>query len=153
MPKRPDYDGFVTIAEGVEWAKSHPYALMNPTPDNTLYIDASKLDFGSLSTSNFSVVGAKEPQDLFNKLNIIESAINPTLFATVYALGRVNMILQNKDTRTVKIVNDSATDYDWNLGGSFMRNTFIINNNRLTGIDPHKHGFKVYYYGVGTLRK
>ncbi len=63
------------------------------------------------------------------------------------------MILQNKDTRTVKIVNDSATDYDWNLGGGFMRNTFIKSNNSLTGIDPHKHGFKVYYYGFGTLRK
>ena len=35
------------------------------------------------------------------------------------------MILLNKDAGTVKIVNDSATDYDWNIGGGSKRNTFI----------------------------
>ena len=36
---RPDFDGFVTREEGIGWAKSHPGALKNPTPENTLYID------------------------------------------------------------------------------------------------------------------
>ena len=153
LPTRPDYDGFVTVSEGIEWAKSHPDALNNPTPDNTLYLDASKLDFGSISTSDFPTVGEVTPQNLFNNSNILESAYNPVLFATVYALGRVNMILQNKDNGTVKIVNDPATDYDWNVGGGPKRNTFIRVNNWLTGIDPNKHGFKTYYYGVGKLRK
>ena len=42
LPNRPDYDGFVTVGEGISWAKSHPNALKNPTPDNILYIDASQ---------------------------------------------------------------------------------------------------------------
>uniref|UniRef100_A0AB33JHG5 Uncharacterized protein n=1 Tax=Prevotella sp. GTC17262 TaxID=3236797 RepID=A0AB33JHG5_9BACT len=153
LSTRPDYDGVVTISEGIDWAKSHPNALNNPTPDNTLYIDASKLDFGSISTSDFPEVGEKTPQNLFNNSNIAESPINPILCSTVYALGRVNMILQNRRAGTVTIVNDSATDYDWNAGGGAKRNIFIKINNKLTEIDPQKHGFKTYYYGVGKLRR
>ncbi len=54
---------------------------------------------------------------------------------------------------TVKIVNNSATDYDWNVGGGSKRDSFIRTNNSLFGINPQIHGFKTYYYGVGTLRK
>jgi hypothetical protein len=42
---------------------------------------------------------------------------------------------------------------DWNVGGGTKRDSFIKTNNFLFGIDPKKHGFKTYYYGVGTLRK
>lgn len=153
LPNRPDYDGFVSVAEGINWAKSHPNALKNPTPDNMLYIDAAQLDFGALSTSDFPRVGIKKDQNLFNDANILESAINPTLLATVYALGRVNMILTDRNRGTVQIVNDEATDYDWNVGGGSKRNTFIQTNNTLFGINPQTHGFKTFYYGVGTLRK
>ena len=69
LSKRPDYDGFVTISEGIAWAKAHPGALENPTPDNTLYIDASKLNFGSLTTSDFANIGVSESQNLFNNSN------------------------------------------------------------------------------------
>ena len=31
------------------------------------------------------------------------------------------MILVNKQQKTVRIVNNSATDYDWNLGGGTKR--------------------------------
>lgn len=153
LPNRPDYDGFVTVAEGIDWAKSHPNALTNPTPDNTLYIDAAKLDFGSLSTSDFPKTGVLTPQNLFEKRNIIESAINPELMATVYALGRVDMILTNRSQCTVKIVNNNATDYDWNVGGGTKRDAFIRVNNLIFGINPNIHGFKTYYYGVGNLRR
>ena len=85
--------------------------------------------------------------------NILESVSNPELMATVYALGRVNMVLTNRAKGTVKIVNDSATDYDWNIGGGTKRDSFIRTNNFLFGIDPKIHGFKTYYYGVGTLRR
>ena len=78
---------------------------------------------------------------------------NSTLLATVYALGRVNMILTDRNKGTVKIVNDEATDYDWNVGGGSKRNTFIHINNTMFGINPQIHGFKTFYYGVGTLRK
>ena len=153
LPSRPDFDGFVTVAEGIGWAKSHPNALKNPTPDNILYLDASQLDFGDISTSDFPKVGVSTPQNLFTNKNIIESAVNPELMATVYALGRVDMILTNRTQGTVRIVNNSATDYDWNEGGGSKRNTFIHINNSIFGINPQIHGFKTYYYGVGLLRR
>lgn len=153
LPQRPDYDGFVTIDEGIQWAKSHPNALKNPTPDNTLYLDASQLDFGDLSTSDFPSVGKVTPQKLFTTKNVVESAFNANLMCTVYALGRVNMILTDRTLRTITIVNDAATDYDWNLGGGFKRNVSISINNLAFRINPKIHGFKTFYYGIGTLRK
>lgn len=153
LPNRPDYDGFVTVGEGIDWAKSHPNALTNPTPDNMLYIDASKFDYGALSTSDFPNVGVVKAQNLFVNSNIIESLSNPELMAAVYALGRVDMILTNRAQGTVKIVNNSATDYDWNVGGGIKRDLFIRANNGVFNINPQIHGFKTYYYGVGTLRK
>ena len=153
LSSRPDYDGFVTIGEGIAWAKAHPYALQHPTPDNTLYIDASQLDFGSISISDFEKVGVSKPQNLFVESNIVSSFSNPTLLATVYALGRVKMILTDRNNGSVKIVNDEATDYDWNLGGGTKRNRFIKANNFLFNINPNKHGFKTYYYGIGHLNQ
>jgi RHS repeat-associated protein len=153
LSSRPDYDGVVSIAEGIAWAKDHPGALDNPTPDNTLYIDAAKCNFGFLSTSDFKYDGVKEPQNLFTDKNLAAAAINPGIAATVYALGAVDMILLDKDKKTVKVVNNSATDYDWNTGGTVKRDRFIRTNNFLTGINPQIHGFKTYYYGIGRLRK
>ena len=153
LPARPDYDGFVTIREGVGWAKSHPGALQNPTPDNMLYIDASKLDFGVLSTAEFPQEGVATPKNLFTDENIKASILNPTLMATVYALGCVNMILTDRAQGTVMIVNDNAVYYDWNLGGGSQRDTYIRVNNALFNINPKIHGFIPYYYGTGTLRR
>jgi hypothetical protein len=153
LSSRPDYDGTVAIAEGIAWAKAHPGALNNPTADNTLYIDASKCDFGFLSTSDFDEVGKIEPQNLFTNANLAAAAINPFVTATVYALGAVDMILLDRNQKTVQIVNNSATDYDWNIGGTVKRDRFIRTNNFLTGINPQIHGFKTYYYGTGRLRK
>lgn len=153
LPNRPDYDGFVTVAEGIDWAKANPGALNNPTPDNTLYIDASQLDFGGLSTSDFPSVGVSSPQNLFSDRNIVESLSNYVLMSTVYALGRVDMILLNRNQGTVRIVNNSATDYDWNVGGGAKRDAFIRTNNKIFNINPNNHGFKTFYYGIGTLRR
>ena len=151
LSSRPDYDGFVTIAEGIAWAKDHPNALKSPTPDNTLYIDASKLDFGGLSTSDFENVGEIKSQNLFD-LPLLKSALLYTLRNTVYALGRVDMILVNREQKTVRIVNNSATDYDWNLGGGAKRNLFIKAERRRAGLND-THGFKTFYYGLGRLKK
>lgn len=153
LSSRPDYDGIVSIADGISWAKAHPGALNNPTADNTLYIDASKCNFGFLSTADFNEVGKIEPQNLFTNENLAAAAINPFVTATVYALGAVDMILLDRNQRTVQVVNNNATDYDWNTGGSKKRDTFIRINNTLTGISPQIHGFKTYYYGTGRLRK
>ena len=150
---RPDYDGYVTIIEGIQWAMTHPYALKNPTPDNTLYIDTSKMDFGALSVDDFDEIGVSTPQNLFDWSNVRISITNSNVRATVYALGRVNMILHNRKYGTISIVNNNATDYDWNTGGGSTRDIAIRINNSIFFLDPSKHGFKTYYYGFGTIRQ
>ncbi len=81
---------------------------------------------------------------------------NPTIASTVYALGRIDMVLINKEAKTVQIVNDfnkdydRATDYDWNSGGGFMRSTAIAIEKRRASI-PKNAGVRVFYYGIGKL--
>jgi RHS repeat-associated protein len=152
LKNRPDYDGFVTITEGVEWAKSHVGALEKPTAENTLYIDASKLDFGNTATTVFDAVGETTAINLFNTGNFRESTVNETLRGTVYALGRVDLILTNRENKTVQVVNNSATDYDWNTGGGPVREAAIKIERARTGLND-THGFKTFYYGTGVLRK
>lgn len=68
------------------------------------------------------------------------------------------MILTNRDARSVSIVNDynlpanRATDYDWNRGGGFLRSTLIDAERSRTGLND-THGFRVFYYGSGTLNR
>ncbi|MBR0333607.1 MAG: RHS repeat-associated core domain-containing protein [Bacteroidales bacterium] len=153
IPNRPDYDGFVTALEGIRWAKSHPGALGNPTPDNMLYINTALLDFGNISDRQYIEIKDKNRTNLFKFVNLIESAINPRLRATVYALGRVSVTLIDEEERMFEISNDDATNYDWNEGGGGFRELFIKVNNFVYGINPQMHGFQTYYYGVGILRQ
>ena len=152
LPERPDWDGFPTIKESVAWAKAHPNALEKPTPDNMLYINSAKLDFGNIPTSRFDKLNEVTPINLFNVGNVAASITNPRLRATVYALGRVNMQLIDKDSKKVKIVNDEATDYDWNRGGRFLRDKLILEE-RIRHEMNDSHGFKVFYYGIGILNQ
>ncbi len=157
LKDRPDYDGVVTVTEGVEWAKNNVGALDNPTPDNMLYIDSSKLDFGDVNTSNFQNLNEKTPINLFSKNNLLNSGLNSKLRATVYALGRVNMKLTDRLWGKAQVVNDynqssgRATDYDWNKGGSLMRRAFINAERARTGLND-THGFRAYYYGTATIK-
>src|SRR5690606_15788868 len=66
LPARSDWDGFVTISEGVAWAKAHPGALQNPTADNMLYVNSATLDFGGLSESDFPQLNKPTDLNLFN---------------------------------------------------------------------------------------
>ncbi|MBP6871378.1 MAG: RHS repeat-associated core domain-containing protein [Bacteroidales bacterium] len=158
LSSRPDYNGIVTREDGISWAKLNPGALDNPTPDNMLYIDASKLDFGNISTSDFQNINESTPINLLNAGNFVASAFNKTLESSVYALGRVNMVLQSRESRSVSIVNDynlksdRATDYDWNKGGGIARSTLINAERKLNGL-KESHGFRTYYYGNGILNK
>ncbi|MCQ2211682.1 MAG: RHS repeat-associated core domain-containing protein, partial [Paludibacteraceae bacterium] len=158
IPGRPDYDGFVTVDEGVQWAKNHPDALQNPTPDNTLYINTAKLDFGPVSTDMFKNENEVTAVNLFpiksfgDFIEAGKSRINEKRYGTVYALGRCNLILLSREDKTVAVVNDEATDYDWNGGGAGHRNSFIQWERNRKGLDD-RHGFKVYYYGIGKLNK
>lgn len=151
---RPDYDGYVSLSEGVHWALSHPGALQSPTPDNTLYIDASKLDLGNTYLNEFAnkIPGQIAPANTFTKSNLLAAVGNEKIRASVYALGRVNIRLENWETRTVSIVNDAATGYDWNEGGNFMRDKFIRAERFRTGLND-SHGFEVFYYGVVQLNR
>ena len=54
---------------------------------------------------------------------------------------------KNKQCSTIGVI------IDWNVGGGVRRNLFIRANNGVFNINPKVHGFKTYYYGVGTLRK
>lgn len=149
LPLRPDYDGFLTIDEGVAWAHAHPGALDNPTPDNMVYLDASQLDFGNISSENLDL-NEITPVNLFNSSNTRASVFNSTLRATVYALGRVN--LRRVHGTAVEVINDEATDYDWNLGGSRIRRIAISAERARTGLND-THGFRAYYFGLGNLNK
>jgi len=131
LKDRPDYDGFVTISEGVDWARDNVGALDNPTPVN-----------------------------LFSKNNLLNSGLNSKLRGTVYALGPVNMVLTDRTWAKIKIANDfnlqnaskRATDYDWNHGGaSLMRRTAIDIERKRTGFN-NSHGFRAYYHGTGTIK-
>ena len=150
---RPDYDGIVTISEGIEWAKSHPNALEEPTADNTLYIDTSKLNFGSLKTSDFKTEGEPTLVNLFNVSNAFKSIFQSDVRNNVYALGKVSMTLIDNDAKTVRVNNGPGTVYDWDKGGNKLRKSLITINNTLSGINPTTHGFNAFYYGTGTLRK
>lgn len=153
LKDRPDYDGFVTINEGIAWTKSHPNALNSPTPDNSLYINTALLDFGNLSVEDIGIrnTGKVYAINMFTQANTIKAISNEKLRATVYALGRANITLDNPVTRSFSVVNNSATDYDWNGGGGFIRNTAIQIEKYRVGLN-NSHGFKVYYYEVGHLK-
>ena len=147
LPSRPDWDGFVTPTEGIAWAKSHPGALDNPTADNTLYLNSGSLDFGDVASANLAL-NQITPVNLFSSANTKASIGNETLRATVYALGRVN--LRRVHGKSVEVINDEATDYDWNLGGSFKRKAAIRAERLRAGLND-THGFKTFYYGLGRL--
>ena len=117
LKTRPDYDGIVTIVEGVIWAHLHPYALKAPSPKNTLYINTALLDFGHPDISN------EEWMDLLNFDNFISSFTNRKLRSTFYALGHVKIDIINELDGIIMINNEegSGTDYDWNLGGLKIR--------------------------------
>ncbi len=151
LSSRPDYDGFVTISEGIAWAKSHPGALENLTPDNMLYVDASKLDFGDINVSDFKNGEGKDSEIHLFSWGNPGAFLSPQARATTYALGTCNMTLIDKKRGAVSIVNDKATYYDWNRGGSFIRDkavAFELNRAKI----PRDAGFRVFYYGVGYIK-
>ncbi|MBM3917823.1 MAG: RHS repeat-associated core domain-containing protein [Sphingomonadales bacterium] len=148
LSSRPDYDGFVTIDEGVQWAKDHPKTLPdNVTADNSLYMDASQLDFGNLSTNNMPLKeGEKGNVNLLNYTSYSRSRSR----ATTYALGNTMVEYLNADNGTVRLFWDN---YDWdyhNNPPSGSRDRAVQADRLLKGLND-SHGFKVYIYGKGTI--
>lgn len=64
-----------------------------------------------------------------------------------------NQLLDWKKQRNgkVAVMIDGATDYDWNRGGGLKR-IIAITIERLRANVSDQHGFKTFYYGVGTVR-
>ena len=151
LSERPDYDGIVTIEEGITWAKEHVGAKDNPTPDNTLYINTALLDFGNTRVDFFRKNGEISSINLFNAINTVESLFNPRLRRTVYALGYFNGRLIDANSGAILIENNASSVYDWNRGGGIRRRIAIGIERKRAGIND-SHGFRVYYYGMGYLR-
>lgn len=153
LSSRPDYDGVVTIAEGIAWAKSHVGALDNPTPDNTLYIDASKIDFGSLYVDD--PVLKKGSFELVNLYSYVSFFSSLSIYAT-YALGNTRIKLLDPKTGTVELTSDK---YDWDFHNDFhngrpvgLRDKLIHFERMRAGVNE-SHGFPIMVYGRGHLNK
>jgi RHS repeat-associated protein len=154
LVNRPDYDGVVTISEGIAWAKSHVGAKDNPTGDNTLYLDASKMDFGSLKSSDM-VQGVKANYNLFDFVDLTSS----NSVSTTYALGNTQMTLLDGTAGTVKLYSDV---YDWDyhdknykegiIPPSSNRDRLIWAERKRAGVND-THGFNLLMYGTGVLKK
>jgi len=155
LKNRPDYDGIVTIDEGVNYALKHPNTKESPDPNDALYLDASIMDFGNLKSSNMSE-GVTKNYNLFNYTDYMS---NNSRYTT-YALGNTQMTLLNSNEGTVKLYSDV---YDWDYHDksyrhsdisppSSKRDRLVWGDRMLKGLDD-SHGFKVYIYGIGILRK
>ena len=147
LSSRPDWDGIVTIDEGVAWALAHPNSNGNPT--DALYLDTAQLDFGSFGTSSFSFDGQVKAVNLLYEINPINNAQR----RTAYALGNTRIKLVSMDAKTVRVLND-AYDWDYHNGSSFkskVRDGLIWGERQRTGIND-SHGVPIRTYGLGTLR-
>jgi RHS repeat-associated protein len=147
LKDRPDYDGFVTISEGIQWAKNHPNAKFHPTPDNTLYIDAAQLDLGFLTVKN-SGLNVGDDYVNINLYDFVDRK-NPRSVNTTYALGNTGIkLLDNKGT-----ISFSGDVYDWDYHTkSPMRNSLIFFERLRRGLDD-SHGFKICIYGTAKLNQ
>jgi len=150
LKDRPDWDGFVTIDEGIQWAKDHPNTLPdNITPDNSLYLDASKLNYGNLSVDNIGLnEGQKGNVNLFDYVRWTSSSSR----ATSYALGNTQVRLQNADAGAIKLFWD---DYNWDYHSyppTSTRDRLIYLERKRAGVND-SHGFRVFMFGTGTIKK
>lgn len=149
---RPDWDGFVTIEEGIAWAKSHIGASDNPSPDNTLYLDASKLNFGKLSVSNIGLnEGEKGNVDLLDYVILYSRSSR----STTYALGNTQIQLLDSKNGIIKLFSDV---YDWDYHNAFVygkpqgkRDKLLYYERWRAGVND-THGFPIIIYGTGKIR-
>jgi RHS repeat-associated protein len=153
IPTRPDYDGYVSIDEGVAWAKTHPNldndniesnGMGNATPSDWLYIDASKLNFGTLKPDELTLNVVSDVNLLYH-VNLQSESSR----ATTYALGRTQLRLLNA-AGGVEVINGTHNIYNWDQAGNLLRRTLIKGERLRTGLND-THGFPLYIYGTGKL--
>lgn len=152
LRNRPDWDGFVTIDEGIAWAKSHIGALNHPTPDNSLYLDASRLNFGKLSVSNIGLAeGEKGNVNLLDYVKLYSRSSR----STTYALGNTQIQLLDSQNGIIKLFSD---DYNWDYHYGFVngnpqgRRDKLIYYERIRAGVSDVHGFPIYIYGTGKIK-
>ncbi len=152
LKNRPDWDGFVTIDEGIAWAKSHVGALDHPSSDDALYLDGSKLNFGRLSVNNIGLAeGGK------GNVNLLDYTIlfSRSSRSTTYALGNTQIQLIDSKKGIIKLFSD---DYNWDYHNSFVngrpqgRRDWLIHFERRRVDVNDTHGFPLYIYGTGIIK-
>ena len=157
LKDRPDYDGFVTINEGIAWAKVHPNVINNATTSDALYINSGTLNFGSLSVDNIELEeGEKGNVNLFDFANFASSSSR----STTYALGNTQIQLLNAKTGEIKLFSDF---YDWDFHNypssrqqegklpESQRDKLIYYERIRAGVND-SHGFPIFMYGVGKIK-
>ena len=153
LPKRPDYDGYVSIKEGITWAKSHPNldddkdesnGLGKAKPNDWLYVDASKLNFGNMAKKSMELNEITEVNLLYHTFYDVEASV-----ATTYALGRTKLRLLDANG-TVEVINGPWNIYNWDKGGGNLRKSLITLERMRAGLND-THGFPLYIYGQGKL--
>lgn len=158
---RPDFDGFVTIEEGIAWAKAHPNK--RGDPNDALYIDASKLNFGDLSVNNIGL--AEGEQKNINLLDHVTWFSNSSR-ATTYAFGNTQIKLIDAKNGIVQLFSDG---YDWDYHHfkipksevlkfgqhpswpTTTRDNLIYMERLIKGLND-SHGVDISIYGFGTIR-
>jgi len=157
LKNRPDADGYVSISEGIQWAKEHPNLIkdgkvQNPSSEatrwGTLYLDASKLDFGTTTINDLSLGKNGYTVNLLNHTDFTSQAS----IDTTYALGRVDVNIVNRDKGIISVINNNGTIYDWDKGGGILRST-LINLERFRAGVNDTNGFPLWIYGTTTLDK
>lgn len=121
----------------------------NPTPWNRVYMDAGKLDFGNVGIDEL-ILSEEIYINIIRKSHYFSRLKKNCLYHSVYAMGRIRLVLLDSDTGAVRVVNDEAAVYDWNMGGSFFRDALVGVDRFAYGLGD-EHGFQVRYYGVGHL--
>ncbi|MEP7129265.1 MAG: hypothetical protein ABI729_10370 [Chitinophagales bacterium] len=154
LPRRPDWDGVVTREEGIVWAKTHPKlddnenpqdGYGNAKPSDYLYLDASKMNFGSLHKEIFEAIGVRQRVNLLDYVDLSNDAsVN-----TTYALGRTRITLVNAEG-TVSISNGPWNSFNWDYGGGFSRDAKIWMERTINDLKD-SHGFPLLIYGQGKL--
>ena len=155
LPSRPDWDGFVTPIEGIEWAKQRP-GIMNAdgTPNSmynatdALYVDVAQLDFGNLKMKDLNSIGQSTWVNLYPHTEMGR----PASIFTTYAFGKTTMTLLNSDGYVV-MPNGPQNTFDWNYGGAggWKRDLGIGLERARNGLNS-SHGFPLKTYGVGRLK-
>jgi RHS repeat-associated protein len=159
LSSRPDYDGVVTPSEGIDWAKQRPGVLQNgATPNDYLYLDAAKMNFGDLTADYFCLHDGVGQSTWVNLLNHVDY-LSTSSRSTTYALGQTRMTLLNEYDVRVIVENGYFNAYDWNLDrdaeGDVMftkRNNMLRAERALYGLDD-THGVPLSVYGVGRLKQ